>query len=41
MERRLAPYLAEERHVGTREEFLEQFRRNTMRRLRDEVTSAT
>ncbi|MET9796576.1 SchA/CurD-like domain-containing protein [Nocardiopsis alba] len=31
LERKLAPYMAEERHVETREQFLEQFRQSTMR----------
>jgi heme-degrading monooxygenase HmoA len=31
LERKLAPYMAEERHVETREQFLEQFRGSTMR----------
>ncbi|MEU5581683.1 SchA/CurD-like domain-containing protein [Streptomyces huasconensis] len=31
MEQKLAPYMAEERHVETPEQFLEQFRANTMR----------
>jgi len=33
MERRLAPYMAEERSVATPEDFLSQFRANTMRRI--------
>lgn len=33
MERKLAPYMAETRHVETPEQFLEQFRSNTMRCL--------
>ncbi|NSC21549.1 hypothetical protein FM076_10170 [Streptomyces albus subsp. chlorinus] len=31
MEQKLAPYMAEERHVETPEQFLQQFRSNTMR----------
>ncbi|WP_214410554.1 SchA/CurD-like domain-containing protein [Sphaerisporangium fuscum] len=33
MERKLAPYMAEERHVETPEDFLKQFEKNTMRRI--------
>ncbi|GII80959.1 hypothetical protein Sru01_59410 [Sphaerisporangium rufum] len=33
MERKLAPYMAEERHVATKEDFLRQFEKNTMRRI--------
>lgn len=38
MERKLAPYMAEERHVETPAQFLEQFRRNAMRRLDRRLT---
>ncbi|OLB65369.1 MAG: hypothetical protein AUI10_07190 [Actinobacteria bacterium 13_2_20CM_2_72_6] len=33
LEQRLAPYMAEERHVETKEAFLHQFHANTMRRI--------
>lgn len=33
MEQKLAPFMAEERHVGTPEDFVTQFKKNTMRRI--------